>query len=307
MNREEKYIARLMFKLKVYESNGQAYEDLFVKIMQYSNSNFNSVKPQGQIGDRKNDGFDKITGKYYQVYAPENLQKKESDAIVKLNTDFTGLYHHWNTISPIKEFFYVLNDKYKGTYPTLHEELSKLRTQYQNISFSTFLPKDLEDIFINLDGDKIISVIGGIPNVDSINNTDYQILNEVVKHLMSYKGSYNNAITPENPDFDKKIEFNNLSSRIGNLLTTANYQSYILDEYFSSNSEFTKNDLRDIFNSLYKEALDSIEEQENKSDLIFFYILDKASPSSENAVKNSVLVLMSYYFEYCDIFEAPQE
>jgi hypothetical protein len=307
MNRDEKYIARLMFKLKVYESNGQAYEDLFVKIMQYDNNKFESIKPQGQFGDRKNDGFDKTIGKYYQVYAPEDLQKSQSNSIEKLNTDFDGLYKHWNHLHKINEFFYVLNDKYKGTFPTLHEELSKLSNKYENISFSTFLPKDLEDIFLNLDEDKIMSIIGGIPNVDSINNMDYKILNEVVKHLMNYKTSYTPPITPENPDFNKKIEFNNLSKYTGSLLTLANYQSYILDEYFSSNSEFTKNELRDIFNSLYQEALKSIEEQENKSDLVFFYILDKASPSSEKALKDSVLVLMSYYFEYCDIFEAPQE
>jgi hypothetical protein len=307
MNRDEKYIVRLMFKLKVYESNGQAYEDLFVKIMQYDNNKFESIKPQGQFGDRKNDGFDKTIGKYYQVYAPEDLQKSQSNSIEKLNTDFDGLYKHWNHLHKINEFFYVLNDKYKGTFPTLHEELSKLSNKYENISFSTFLPKDLEDIFLNLDEDKIMSIIGGIPNVDSINNMDYKILNEVVKHLMNYKTSYTPPITPENPDFNKKIEFNNLSKYTGSLLTLANYQSYILDEYFSSNSEFTKNELRDIFNSLYQEALKSIEEQENKSDLVFFYILDKASPSSEKALKDSVLVLMSYYFEYCDIFEAPQE
>lgn len=307
MNREEKYIARVMFKLKVYESNGQAYEDLFVKVMQYNNPNFQSVKPQGQFGDRKNDGFDKTTGSYYQVYAPENLEKSQSTAIDKLNTDFDGLYKHWNHLYPINEFFYVLNDKYKGTFPTLHEELAKLGKKYTSIDFSTFLPKNLEDIFLNLDEDKIMIIIGAIPNVDSIHTMEYKILNEVVNHLMNYKGSYNIPITPENPNFNKKIEFNNLSKATGNLLTTANYQSYILDEYFSSNSEFTKSDLRDVFNSLYKEALDLIEEQENKSDLVFFYILDKASPLPEKAVKDSVLVLMSYYFEYCDIFEAPQE
>lgn len=307
MNKEEKYIARLMFKLKVYESNGQAYEDLFVKVIQYSNSNFEAIKPQGQFGDRKNDGFDKTTGIYYQVYAPEDLQKSQSTAIDKLNTDFNGLYKHWNHLCPINEFFYVLNDKYKGTFPTLQEELAKLKTQYTNITFSTFLPKDLEDIFLSLDEDKIMSIIGAIPNVDSIDNMEYKILNEVVKHLMSYKGSYNISIIPENPNFDKKIEFNNLSKYIGTLLNNANHQSYILNEYFSSNSEFTKSDLRDIFNSLYQEALTSIEEQENKNDLVFFYILDKASPLLEKAVKDSVLVLMSYYFEYCDIFEAPQE
>lgn len=72
MDENEKYIARLIFQNRIYESNGQKYEDIFSKVMTYSNPNFNSVKPQGQFGDRKNDGFDRTTGVYYQVYAPED-------------------------------------------------------------------------------------------------------------------------------------------------------------------------------------------------------------------------------------------
>ncbi len=67
MTRDEKYIARILFKNKVYECDKQAYEDLFVRIMQNDNVNFEPVKPQGQYGDRKNDGFDKVKGIYYQV------------------------------------------------------------------------------------------------------------------------------------------------------------------------------------------------------------------------------------------------
>ena len=64
MNSEEKAIARILFKIKIYESNGQAFEDLFTAIMSKSNSNFRPVKPQGTIGDRKNDGYDHENGKY---------------------------------------------------------------------------------------------------------------------------------------------------------------------------------------------------------------------------------------------------
>ena len=39
MTREEKYIARLLFKNKVYESDKQAYEDFFVRVMQNANPN----------------------------------------------------------------------------------------------------------------------------------------------------------------------------------------------------------------------------------------------------------------------------
>lgn len=62
MNRNEKYIARIIFKNKVLENEGQSFENLFVKIMMKSNSNFYPVKAHGSIGDKKNDGFDRDEG-----------------------------------------------------------------------------------------------------------------------------------------------------------------------------------------------------------------------------------------------------
>lgn len=74
-NTNEKYIARIMFKNKVYEYDAQAFESLFTLVMQKNNKNFEQVKPYGNIGDWKNDGFDKTLGVYYQVYSPEDIEK----------------------------------------------------------------------------------------------------------------------------------------------------------------------------------------------------------------------------------------
>lgn len=73
--------------------------------MQRHNRNFQQVKPQGQYGDRKNDGFDKTTGTYYQVYAPEDIKIKEKETIEKLVTDFSGYMHTGNLFIPYKVSF----------------------------------------------------------------------------------------------------------------------------------------------------------------------------------------------------------
>ena len=111
MDRNTRYIVRLMFQTKVYSCDGAAFESFFTQIMQRHNRNFQQVKPQGQYGDRKNDGFDKTTGTYYQVYAPEDIKIKEKETIEKLVTDFSGLYAYWQSLYPIQSFFYVVNDK----------------------------------------------------------------------------------------------------------------------------------------------------------------------------------------------------
>ncbi|MHA7830186.1 MAG: hypothetical protein ACX93O_03740 [Flagellimonas sp.] len=127
MNRQELYISRLIFKNKVLTADKQAYEDIFIKVMENINSNFQPVKPQGSYGDRKNDGFDKTTGTFYQVYAPEQLSDVIKKAENKLIEDFKGLKTYWeNEGFEIKKFIYVIHDKYKGTYPSINVILQKI-------------------------------------------------------------------------------------------------------------------------------------------------------------------------------------
>ena len=64
MKKEDKYIARIQFKLKVLQSKGQTFEDFFVSVMTKADKDFQPVKAYGNIGDQKNDGFNKKTGTY---------------------------------------------------------------------------------------------------------------------------------------------------------------------------------------------------------------------------------------------------
>ncbi|MFC5471584.1 tetratricopeptide repeat protein [Cohnella suwonensis] len=149
-------IQRILFKNKILASNGQAFEDLFCKVMMYFNKNFRPVKPQGAVGDRKNDGFDDLLGVYYQVYAPENIGIKTAVTIKKIKDDFLGLYNQWPGIN---QFFFVVNDKYNGVHPDIELTLQELQDSH-GIRCKPLLVKDLEEMFINLDIDKMKTIIG---------------------------------------------------------------------------------------------------------------------------------------------------
>jgi|WetSurMetagenome_2_1015567.scaffolds.fasta_scaffold15436_3 hypothetical protein len=308
MNQEEKYIARIVFKNRLLSSNGQAYQDLFVNVMVSANSDFEPVKPHGQQGDQKNDGFNKKTGQYYQVYAPETLAAKEKATLEKLESTISGLFSFWQPISPIKEFYYVINDRYAGVYPSIHQELALIQKNHKIVT-GTFLCKDIEEVFLNLSDEKIIEIIGGfLPSPSNIQDIDISILSEIISYLLNFSPKPIDENFPENPDFERKIEFNKLSKSYGRLLNAAFYQDYIINEYFSLNSQFTKHDLKLVFSDFYNQGqLKHSEIIENKPDLIFQFIWEKSCPTNNNAVKNAVLVLMSHYFESCDIFEEPKE
>ncbi|WP_346854872.1 ABC-three component system protein [uncultured Draconibacterium sp.] len=305
MTRDEKYIARLLFKNRVYESDKQSYEDFFVRVMQNHNSNFDPVKPQGQYGDRKNDGFDKINGIYYQVYAPEDLPSKEGEAIIKLSKDFNGLKSYWEKRGfEIKEFYYVVNDKYKGNYPTLIADIHNISIDFK-IKAELFRNKHLEEIFIQLDDDKITDIVGFLPDPMDIQEPDYSIMAEVVKYTLKYEVDDSCEKIPDDPNFDGKIIFNSLSKSVSEYLNAGRRQTYVINEYFAFQSDYVKDDLRKSFTTLYKKGIDEIPESETKNDELFFYIRNQASPKNNIAVHNAVYILMAYYFEYCDIFETP--
>jgi len=307
MNIDEKTLARILFQLKVLSSNGQAYEDLFVNVMRRESSDFAPVKPQGIFGDRKNDGYNRKRGAYYQVFAPEDPKLKQQVAVKKLKDDFAGLKAYWDTVTPVREFHFVFNDKYKGAFPTMEADLADIKKEHHLSDCSSFLAQHLEDRLMSLPDDQIQAVVGFIPDPSKIQMLDYSIVNDVINHVMLYKGGINTAQIFSVPDFDEKIQFNGLSPRVGALLNSAAYQAGILDEYFALNSEFTKQSLRDVLSNMYQSALAKPLPiiSSNKSDLVFFDILDGVAPDQTQAVRNAALVVLAYFFESCDIFEDP--
>ena len=309
MKPTEKYIAKVLFKLKVHENDGQSFENLFSNIMIRHNENFRKVKPYGNIGDRKNDGFDKTKGIYYQVFAPENIEKTRtvSDAVKKLNDDFEGLKEYWDDVCKIQEFYYVVYEKFKGLPPTVEKEIIVLGNSNPGVICDTFPANSLEVIFLSLGEEDIIDIVGILPN-DEISFIDYHFLNEAIDFLMNSESDFSPDAYVEDPDFEKKIIFNNLGSTCKNMLNVASYQIGDLEAYFMENGDYVKEELKKRFRLLYNQSKDMItEEMENYADQRFFYILKNASPNGKKAVKDAVLVLMAFYFESCDIFEIPED
>ena len=116
-------MAKIIFKNRILAYKGQQFEDFFISLMSIYNTNFKPVKAYGRLGDRKNDGFDKTTGTFYQVFAPEDLNREGTikDGVRKLKEDFEGLYEKWNNICTIKKYYFVANDRYDGVPVPIHD------------------------------------------------------------------------------------------------------------------------------------------------------------------------------------------
>ncbi|WP_269242734.1 ABC-three component system protein [Flavobacterium limnophilum] len=307
----QKYYSKLRFSLNAIKSEGQKYEDLFNDVMIASRTGFRRVKAYGNIGDRKNDGFVPATGVYFQVFAPEDINNERTvvSAVSKLEEDFTKLLEHWNEFTPIKEFYFVLNDKQKGSPPPVEQKMAKLCKLHPDISFGTYTMDDLISEFMELDIEKQESIIGFIPSPNKLQTISVSALSTTIEHLISLKevkDKPNDNFDLE--EFNNKIVFNFLDNRIAQILEKAETQTYIIDEYFTRNQnkrlgEIIRNSLNYIYET-EKEKYGGVVTVLNSA-IIFYNILDICAVEKGDEAINSSLVLMSFFFTSCDIFEKP--
>ena len=297
MNVQEKTFARQLFQNKILKADGQIFEDIFSAIMNYADTDFQQIKPWGNIGDRKNDGYIKTKGIFYQVYAPEDIRKSYPNVVSKLKEDFDGLKAKW---SPVNEFYFVANDKYKGVNADCEKIIQEIKISH-NLNDAGFLTaKYLENILFELEDNQIYLITGHIPDPANIKQLDFSILNEVIGHIMQLPLNDGDKPKIVLPDWNEKIKLNVLSESISQLLINGCFQSHSLEEYLKNNSDFLADSLRDKMNEVYSQ------EKENKSgDELFWAIVNSASPKAEQMYQTSVIVIMSKYFETCDIFEEP--
>ena len=298
MNLQERTLSRQLFQNKILKADGQAFEDIFTSIMNYAKADFRSIKPWGNIGDRKNDGYIRTKGIFYQVFAPEDIKKSYVKVVSKIKRDFKSLQSYWKNIN---EFYFVVNDKYKGVNADCERTIQDIKLDHSLREADFLLAKDLENILFNLDDDQIFNVVGNAPDPALIKQLDYSILGEVIRYIMKLSLSSGKQAKIILPDWKEKIEFNNLTNPIAKYLDNGYFQIRSLEKYLSNNSDFLADSLRDKMNDIY------IQEKLRKDgDELFWAIVNRASPQASQMYQTAVIVIMSKYFESCDIFEELQ-
>ena len=90
------------------------------------------------------------------------------------------------------------------------------------------------------------------------------------------------------PDFDSKIRFNGLGRQISTLLHYGAYQAGLVDGYFEMNSDFTKQDLRNILNERYRNSrerhMQGGNAVPNVGEIIFFDVQKSIVPANMTTV-----------------------
>jgi hypothetical protein len=140
--------------------------------MQRANTGYTPITHKVKLVYKKNDGYVRADGAYYQVFAPQDIRKSIGKAVKKLIRDFEGLKAFWDTIHPIREFYFVVNDKYYGSFPTIEKDMEAIKQKYALDRCELFLAKDLENVLFSLPDDIIMSIAGFVPELDAVSESE---------------------------------------------------------------------------------------------------------------------------------------
>jgi hypothetical protein len=299
----EKAGLRKEFEYLILGMDGMPFQEFFCKIMEYRDKDFIKVKPHGNIGDRKNDGYIPGKGVFFQVYAPEAPQANAWKSFDKLRKDFEGLLKQWQNV---KEFHFVFNDKFKGTHPDLDKELQQLVSEHGLHSGSIIIPRTLERWLFELPEDQIFTILNAV--TEPFARTTFLELQLVIEHIKSMPQRKEDEGTSL-PDWEEKIRFNGLTRRQAHQLEAGSYDIGILDDFLDSDQEYNlAKELQQKLRALYNEVrttLDSQADGKFSGADVFSEMTDRCIPDANLGVLGALHVIFAKYFEACDIFEEP--
>lgn len=308
---DEQMIARVLFVNRLLKANNNAFQQFFWAVMRAKyKQEFVEVRTQGRLGDGGNDGYLPAEGHYFQVYGPVDPDEKVTAAAAKLGADFDKLKKSWNQITPLQAYSFVFNDKYEGTFAGIAMALGEIEKANPLVRCRPLIAAHLEDIFMSLSPSHVQGILGLLPDPAKISQVDYGVLKEVVAHIMNSPTSAAPTRFGDLPELGTKIRLNNLCSAWGDLIRKGARQSGHVDNYFSKNSTFMKQALRDHLVKHFQQVRDegrsrlTLPAGIHREDLIFDDFRQRLLPvSSTVASETAVEIIIAYYFEACDVFD----
>lgn len=305
------FFFRSFFKLKIHQAQGTAFQQLINELFQYSVEGFQAISPWGSWGDGGNDGWVENTGTYYQIYGPSpTTTNSPVTAVKKAIEDFHKLPGKWQNIN---QYFFVYNDRFCGAPAALSSELQVLKIEKNLTECRALIGADLESMFMRLSPGQKQMIVGGIPSGMPI-HIDPRSVGEILRHLAD-TDTTPGYLKGNAPNLDEKITFNGLSEGVGELLKSRWYQVPVVDQFLAKRDPGLAQAIATDISRLYEQSKQTIlVTEENTADLRYAWMIDRLippeahnHPHSLKAYREASQVVLSKYFETCDVYEHPEQ
>ncbi len=278
-------------------AKGNEFQSLFERLMGLAyKADFMACRPWGNQGDRKNDGFLKSQRCLFQVYAPNEMTSK--DAITKITEDFEGAKLHWGTHFDKWVFAHNAID---GLPPHVQELLLDFERKNQGIALEPWGLNEFRLIFRELAEGDLIPWMGVAPTNETKARLGFREL-QVVLETLGKRAAPTNAEVRDVPT--GKIEANALSESVATLIKSGMGKSPLVEAFFAQWHDETLGDrVAESFRAEYQRLRAQFPPNQ------IFTALQAWVGGSEIASPDhqvAVFTVIAYYFERCDIYEAPR-
>jgi len=283
----------LEYKVAFLEKKGNAFQDFFSTIMEKRYpGDFIRVRPWGNVGDQKNDGYLKSERTLFQVYAPNELTAKQ--AIKKIDQDFNGALPYW------KQHFHswvFVHNSAQGLGPEVTTKLLELDTAHKSIAVSCWGFEELRRKLFELAPAELASLFGPAPTRRDLLELGLGVLAPVLDHVAAMPAPPEPDLRPPPAD---KISRNMLSNHVATLLKAGMTRADLVRKYFRVQPG-KQDEIAESFNRRYRE----VRSDGVSPDEVFVQLQRHAggrallSPGHQSAV----LAILAFFFEECDIFE----
>jgi len=287
------------FENAFLRAKGNAFQDLFEKLMGLAyKSDFMACRPWGNHGDRKNDGFLKSEQRLFQLYAPNEM--KASVAIAKIREDFEGAKVHWG-----KHFYkwVFVHNAVDGLPPHVQQMLLDFEKSNRGIKIEPWCLEECRVIFRRLTLEDMESWFGcSAPTAETKTKLGFKDLQVVLEKIA---GQDTPQSQPVKTVAMGKIEANALSESVAILLKAGMVKAPLVQMFFEQWHDVT---FGERIAKSFKVKYESLR-AEFAPNRIFAELQAWAGGAVQSTPEHylAVLTVMAYYFDSCDIFEAPRE
>jgi len=273
---------------------GTEFQEFFASIMEHVYpEDFQRVKPYGNVGDKKCDGYRHTSKCVFQVYAPEKMNVAETNG--KIEEDFTGAVTHW--AAKMCRWTFVHN-QWRGMPADVVQKLIDLDGKH-GVTVSRWCEVELRDEFFRLSPADQALILGPALTPLSVSRVGMRDVVEVVGVISQQEASPASEIGQVPAG---KLKANALSENVQHLLTMGSRKSKLVKKFFD---EWNDPELGDRVAQAFKSKYQELRSTGVVGDEIFHELWQFAGGGAQETMNRTaaVLAVLAFLFEECEIFE----
>jgi len=282
----------LKFRLAFMEKKANEFQDFFSTIMEKVHpADFIRVRPWGNVGDRKNDGYLKSERTLFQVYAPNEM--KVADAISKIDEDFNEALPYWK--EHFDKWVFVHNSA-QGLGPDVTKKLLDLDKAHP-LEVTHWGREELSRKVFELDHPDLASLLGPAPTREDMLDLGLESLAPVLDQIAAMPAPASPDLRPPPAD---KIARNMLSPSVETLLKAGMTRADLVKDYFRIQPS-KQDEIAESFRLRYEAARGDAFAPDEIFTELQRHAGGEAVPKAHR--QSAVLAVLAFFFEECDIFE----